>query len=100
MQDLVFHNATVVTMDADRRVLDRTSVAVRDGRIVEIGAPDALRDKYGDAKTLDCTRKALLPGMVDLHGYLGGSLLKSVGQSMGGGARRTMLEDLLPAATD
>jgi cytosine/adenosine deaminase-related metal-dependent hydrolase len=38
--------------------------------------------------------------MVDLHGYLGGSLLKSVGQSLGGGERRRMLEDLLPASTD
>ena len=33
--------------------------------------------------------------MVDLHGYLGGSLLKSVGQNLDGGARRKMLEDLL-----
>ena len=38
--------------------------------------------------------------MVDLHGYLGGSLLKSAGQNLSGGARRTMLENLLPDFTD
>jgi cytosine/adenosine deaminase-related metal-dependent hydrolase len=41
-----------------------------------------------------------MPGMVDLHGYLGGSLLKSAGQNLSGGARRTMLENLLPDFTD
>lgn len=100
MQDLLLHDGTVVTMNRERAVLDRTSVAIRDGRIVEVGPAAALRKKYASAKTIDCTRKAILPGLVDLHGYLGGSLLKSVGQNLDGGARRKMLEDLLPAATD
>ena len=100
MQDLLFHNATVVTMDRERSILDQTSVAIRDGRIIEVGPARDLRDKYRAAKMVDCTRKALLPGLVDLHGYLGGSLLKSVGQNLDGGARRKMLEDLLPASTD
>jgi cytosine/adenosine deaminase-related metal-dependent hydrolase len=100
MEDLLFHDATVVTMDRDRSILERTSVAVESGRIVEVGPASAMRNKYASARVVDCRRKALLPGLVDLHGYLGGSLLKSVGQSLAGGARRTMLEDLLPAATD
>ena len=100
MQDLLFHDATVVTMDRERSVLEHTSVAIRDGRIIEVGPAAALRDRYRSAKTVDCKRKAVLPGMVDLHGYLGGSLLKSVGQNLDGGARRKMLEDLLTAATD
>ena len=100
MQDLLFHDATVVTMDRERSVREHTSVAIRDGRIVEVGPARDFRDKYHSAKIVDCTRKALLPGLVDLHGYLGGSLLKSVGQNLDGGARRKMLEDLLPAFTD
>ena len=100
MQDLLFHDATVVTMNRERSVLDHTSVAIRDGRIIEVGPARDVREKYRLAKIVDCTRKALLPGLVDLHGYLGGSLLKSVGQNLDGGGRRRMLEDLLPAATD
>src|SRR4051812_40951731 len=87
-------------MDRERSVLDHTSVAIRSGRIVEVGPAASVSARYPAAKTIDCARKAILPGMVDLHGYLGGSLLKSVGQSLGGGARRTMLEELLPEATD
>ena len=100
MQNLLFHDATVVTMDANRSILEHTSVAVREGRICEVGPATELRARYADAKPIDCSRKALLPGLVDLHGYLGGSLLRSIGQNLGGGARRNKLEDLLTTATD
>jgi cytosine/adenosine deaminase-related metal-dependent hydrolase len=100
MQELLFHDATVITMDAGRTILERASVAIRGERIVEVGPAAALRDKYSAARVIDCSRKAVLPGMVDLHGYLGGSLLKSAGQNLSGGARRTMLENLLPDFTD
>jgi cytosine/adenosine deaminase-related metal-dependent hydrolase len=100
MQELLFHDATVITMDAGRTILEHASVAIRGERIVEVGPAAALRDKYSAARVIDCSRKAVLPGMVDLHGYLGGSLLKSAGQNLSGGARRTMLENLLPDFTD
>lgn len=100
MPELLFHDATVISMDRERAILDHTSVAIRDGRIVEVGPAEAMRGKYAAATLVDCRRKALLPGLVDLHGYLGGSLLKSAGQNLSGGERRTMLENLLPDFTD
>src|SRR5215831_2977945 len=87
MTDLLLHNGLVIAMDAG-------------GRIVEVGPAAALRESHPAATAIDCTRKAILPGMVDLHGYLGGSLLKSVGQSLDGAARRRMLDAVLPDATD
>lgn len=100
MQELLFHDATVISMDRNRAIHEHTSVAVRDGRIAEMGPAANLRDRYRSARIIDCRRKAVMPGMVDLHGYLGGSLLKSAGQNLSGGARRAMLENLLPDYTD
>jgi cytosine/adenosine deaminase-related metal-dependent hydrolase len=100
MSELLFHDATVVTMDRDRAILEHTSVAIRGERIVEVGPAADLRAKYRTAKVIDCRRKAVMPGLVDLHGYLSGSLLKSAGQNLSGGARRSMIEDLLPDFTD
>jgi 5-methylthioadenosine/S-adenosylhomocysteine deaminase len=100
MPELLFDDATVITMDGSRAILEHTSVAIRDERIVEVGPAASLRARYRTAKVIDCRRKALMPGMVDLHGYLGGSLLKSAGQNLSGGTRRTMLENLLPDFTD
>ena len=100
MSGLLFHDATVITMDRDRRILERASVAIRDERIVAVGPAAELRDHYPNARIVDCSRKALLPGLVDLHGYLGGSLLRSTGHNLSGGERRTLLENILPEYTD
>src|SRR5215813_2160085 len=100
MIDLLLQNGLVITMDGARSIRDRTSVAVHAGRIVDIGPVAELTAKHRATKTLDCARKAILPGMVDLHGYLGGSLLKSVGQNLDGANRRRMLDAVLPHATD
>ena len=40
--DCLIENGTVITMDAQRRVLDNTSVAVHGGKIVEVGEADAV----------------------------------------------------------
>jgi cytosine/adenosine deaminase-related metal-dependent hydrolase len=100
MPELLLHDATVVTMDRERSVLEHASVAIRDGRIVEVGPAPALRARCGAARIVDCSRKAVLPGLVDLHGYLGGSLVKSIGQNLDGGARRKLFEALLTEYTD
>ena len=100
MIDLLLENGLVIAMDAGRRVLEATSVAIHGGRITEVGPAAELRARHRAARTIDCTRKAVLPGMVDLHGYLGGSLLKSVGLNLDGANRRKMLDSVIPHATD
>src|SRR5262249_57822285 len=44
-------------------------------------------------------RKAVLPGMVDLHAHMGGGLLKTIGESLDGARWRNMLEFVLSRAT-
>ncbi|MFT3852642.1 MAG: amidohydrolase [Ilumatobacteraceae bacterium] len=60
--DLLVRGGTVVTVDADDRVLDG-DVAVRDGRIVAIGPSLAV-----EATTvLDARDAAVIPGLVNAH---------------------------------
>src|SRR5882757_6166646 len=100
MADLLIHNGIVVTMDGERRILTDTSVAIRDGSVVEIGPATELRPKYAAASVIDATRKAVLPGMADLHGDLGGSILKSMAEGLDSTQRRTMLDELLTTYID
>jgi 5-methylthioadenosine/S-adenosylhomocysteine deaminase len=100
MTELLIHNAIIVTMDAQRRVLERSSIAIGGGRIVEIGPAAALADKYAGVPRIDATHKIVLPGLVDLHGYLGGSLLKSIGEDMDAATKRDRLETVLSRSTD
>lgn len=98
--DLLLDNGLVVTMDPERRVLDETSVAIRDGRIVEVGPAVLIRNSYSAARIVDCSRKAILPGLVDLHGYLGGSILKSIGEALDSVRSRGLFEFILSRVID
>jgi 5-methylthioadenosine/S-adenosylhomocysteine deaminase len=81
--DLLITHGTVITVDADRRVIEDGAVAVRADRIVDVGPSDALQARYRANKTLDATRKAVLPGLIDSHAHAGHGLLKTMGAGDG-----------------
>ena len=90
MADLLVENGIVITMDPRRRVLEDTSVAIEDGRIVDIGPAAELRSRHKAATTIDARRKAVLPGLVDLHAHMGGGLIKTIGESLDGARWRAV----------
>jgi cytosine/adenosine deaminase-related metal-dependent hydrolase len=98
--DLILANGTIVTIDPERRVLDSSSVAVADGRIMEIGGATELQEKYKFAAILDCSHKAILPGLIDLHGYVGWSIMKSLGEGLSDAEMRDLYERILSQLTD
>ena len=63
---ILLRGGTVVTMDARRRTL-RADLLVREGRIEAIGS--RLRAPNGSA-IIDCTGKAVMPGLVQAHVHL------------------------------
>ncbi|MFN8636140.1 MAG: amidohydrolase family protein [Chloroflexota bacterium] len=77
--DLLLTGGTVVTVDAERRVILNGAVAIDNGRIVAVGPADELAQQYQAAKTIDCNGKAVLPGLIDAHGHGGHSLVKTIG---------------------
>src|SRR4051794_23584178 len=100
MADLLIHNGIVITMDPARRVLEGAAVAISGGRIVEIGPADQLKSRHGSARTIDARRKAVLPGMVDLHAHMGGGLIKTIGEGFDATRWRNMMEFILSHASD
>jgi 5-methylthioadenosine/S-adenosylhomocysteine deaminase len=65
--ELVIQNATVVTMDPERRVLADAEVVVENDRIVRVGAPSR-GGKSGVRKVVDARGALVLPGLI--HGHL------------------------------
>ncbi|MFQ5915466.1 MAG: amidohydrolase family protein, partial [Nitrospinota bacterium] len=80
MIDILIEGGCVVTLDAERRVLDDGAVAVDQGRIVEVGPADELRSKYQARRSLSAARKVVLPGFVDAHAHAGHGLTKTIGE--------------------
>ncbi|KAB7615099.1 amidohydrolase family protein [Verminephrobacter eiseniae] len=81
--DVLIEHGCIITMDAQRRVLDDGALAVHGQRIVAVGATDALRQRYQAARVLDARRKAVLPGLIDAHAHAGHAMLKTMGGGNG-----------------
>jgi 5-methylthioadenosine/S-adenosylhomocysteine deaminase len=80
MIDILIEGGCVVTIDAKRRVLQDGSVAVDQGRIIEVGPSDHLRSKYQARRSISAVRKVLLPGFIDTHAHAGHGLTKTIGE--------------------
>ncbi|MFN7945971.1 MAG: amidohydrolase [Blastocatellia bacterium] len=80
--DLVILNATVVTMNAGFDVLERSAVAVRDGRIAKICPVGELPAGWTAQQTIDATDAVVIPGLINAHTHVPHSLLRGVGDGL------------------
>ena len=67
--DLVLYNGKIVTVDDAFSI--REAIAIKDGRIVAVGAND-LRNRYAAARSIDLRGRTVIPGFHDTHIHLGG----------------------------
>jgi 5-methylthioadenosine/S-adenosylhomocysteine deaminase len=73
--DLLLRGVTAVTMDPDRRVLERAWIAVSGDRITGIGtgeAPEAQR-------VIEGPDLVAIPGLIDVHSHAGHGLVRAAG---------------------
>lgn len=66
--DLIVHNARIHTMGEDDKVYE--AMAIRDGKIVEVGPDRQIQNKYTADEFIDAGGKDLYPGLTDAHGHL------------------------------
>ncbi|MCU1616880.1 MAG: putative amidohydrolase [Frankiales bacterium] len=75
----VLAGATVVTMDAARRVLPDGAVAFSGDGILAVGPSSVVREQFPDADVVSCTGQLVLPGFINTHTHLFQTLLKGLG---------------------
>lgn len=76
MVDLLIRNGVLVTMDARRRILEDHTIAIEQGKVVEIGKTPDLQKKHSTAEILDASGRIIMPGIVCSHSHLYGMLLR------------------------
>lgn len=92
MLDLAIINGTIITMDANRRVLIGGAIGVSGGRITQIEA-DA--KAIGEAReVVDAAGSIVLPGIVDTHGHAGHSLTRGFGEGLDEGGWMEIVETI------
>jgi len=73
--DTLIEHAVVVTMDAQRRVVDDGAVAIRGTDVVAVGKTDDLAARFEATERIDGRRFVVTPGMVNTHIHITGEPL-------------------------
>jgi len=74
--DFLIEHGTVVTMDAQRRVIEDGAVAIEADRVAAVGKTEELRREYSAERVLDASRMVVLPGLIDCHVHLAQALIR------------------------
>ena len=72
--NLLLQDCSVLT--PEMTVKEHQSIAINDGKIIEIGPAEELKDKYTAEKTLNGRGKLAMPGLVDSHIHVCQQLLR------------------------
>ena len=64
---LVVHNGTVVTLDANDRIVDDGAVAFIDDSIAAVGVSSEILERYPEARPIDAGGGIILPGLINAH---------------------------------
>jgi len=67
--ELLIHNAHVIAVDAQWNVWSKGAVAVRDGRIIDVGPEEEIAGACRGFERLDAGGKLVLPGFVNSHSH-------------------------------
>jgi 5-methylthioadenosine/S-adenosylhomocysteine deaminase len=79
--DCLITNGAVMTMDAAGTIIDGGAVAVRDGRIVDLGPAEQLR-RWPAGQSLDARGGIIMPGLVNAHTHLPMSLFRGLADDL------------------
>lgn len=79
MADIRIDDATLITMDPQRRMIDAGSVVIEGDRITAIGPTAEIAAAHPADTVIDGSRMAVLPGLIDVHAHAGHGLIKTMG---------------------
>jgi cytosine/adenosine deaminase-related metal-dependent hydrolase len=72
-------------MDATRRIIIDGAVVVKGDTIVAIDKTNSVLTEaisYKDAEIIDCTKRIILPGLINTHAHLAQSLLRGLAEEL------------------
>jgi 5-methylthioadenosine/S-adenosylhomocysteine deaminase len=80
--DLIVAHGAIVTMDATRRVLDDSAIAVQGDTIVAIDSTAKIEAMYGSGKVIDAHGALVLPGLINAHTHMSMSLFRGLADDL------------------
>jgi len=79
---LVVSNGIVVTVDKNRRVISKGSIAVDGPKIVAVDKAERVETDYLGEEVIDASGAIVCPGLIDTHVHLAQALLRGCGEEV------------------
>jgi len=80
--DILVKNAILLTMDSKLHTYENGTIAIKDGKIVDLNKTSRIENKYTADKVIDGRGKIILPGFINTHDHLFQVLMKSLGDDL------------------
>src|SRR5262245_37577379 len=80
--DVIVRGGAIVTMDAERRVIERGAVAVRGAKIAAVGPEDDILARFESPQTIDARGRVVVPGLVNTHGHAAMTLFRGLADDL------------------
>ncbi len=75
---LLITNGRVLTRDAENPYLPDGAVAIEGDRILEVGTPAALAERYPNAERIDARGGVIMPGLINAHTHIYSGLARGL----------------------
>ncbi|MEK7855956.1 MAG: amidohydrolase [Acidobacteriota bacterium] len=79
--DLLILGGTIVSMDQDRNVIEDGAIAIRDGKIVNVGKASNMRGRAAK-QTINAAGKVIIPGLVNTHTHIPMVLFRGISDDL------------------
>ena len=81
---IFINNATIITQDKNRRIIDNGAILIKENKINDIDkTKDVIkRQNIRNAKIINVENKVVMPGLINTHTHLAMSLLRGFADDM------------------
>lgn len=79
--DLIVRGGTIVTMDAERRIIEDGALAIRGDVIAAVGPADEIAARF-DGPIIDARGRLVVPGLINAHGHAAMSLMRGLADDL------------------
>jgi 5-methylthioadenosine/S-adenosylhomocysteine deaminase len=80
--DLIIRGGTVVTMDGERHVIQNGGIAIKDGRIVQVGDAALMDLNYSSRQVIEARGKVVIPGLINGHTHVPMTLFRGIADDL------------------
>lgn len=80
--DMIVTHGMVVTMNANKQVIDDGAVVIKNGRILSIAGTGEVLAKYSARQIVSAQGKLVIPGLINTHTHVPMSLFRGLGDDL------------------